>query len=56
VHNSGAEEEVPPDTSNKALPALTILKDLLEYKYVFHKASKTNTWNENELEQNAGKQ
>lgn len=46
---SGCEDERPPDTTNKALPALMILKDLLGHKYFFHEASRTSTWNEDEL-------
>jgi ribonuclease HI len=45
------EDTTVGDQPNKALPALTILKDLLGEKYVFHEQSQFASWNENELEQ-----
>jgi hypothetical protein len=53
---SEVEEEVQPELTDKALPALTILKDSLQHTYDFHEASISSTWNESELEQNSKKE
>jgi hypothetical protein len=52
---SGGEEEVTTEVPSKALPALSLLKDLLNHKYVFHEGNRLNSWNVNELEQSAKK-
>jgi hypothetical protein len=44
------EADVPGETTNKALPALQFLNEILGEEYVFQDSSLQTTWNEDELD------
>jgi hypothetical protein len=48
---SGDEAEPVPEVISEALPALSLLQELLADRYVFHDTNQQPSWNLNELEQ-----